>query len=165
MGDFSAAGTGGTSGLGTAPPMSGAEKLAVERTQAEAAQRRQQAAETTAALAATPVQTGPTQEEKRARSEHLKLQRALLVEKKNRERQESLSAYQQTHGATTAARLAEKACARGEVVKQGPSEAGRLLAAELAGSPQNVYVGAPDPGAAAVEMRKALTRQLKQTLC
>merc|ERR1712151_475344 len=85
--DFSVAGTGGTSGLGAAPPMSRAEKLAIERTQAEAAQRRQQAAEKTAALAATPVQTGPTQEEKRARSEHLKLQRALLVEKKNRERQ------------------------------------------------------------------------------
>merc|ERR1712217_788618 len=116
-------------------------------------------------MIAPPQKSGPTEDEKRARAEHLKRQRELLMEKKNRDRAEQLSTYQHTYGSTTAARVAERACARGEVVQQGPNDAGKLLAAELAGLAQNAAAGPiPDPEAAAVEMRKALTRQLKQTL-
>lgn len=164
--NFSSAGTGGTGGLGSAPPMSGVEKMALERTRADAALRREQAKDAAAQPAASMQRAGPTEEDKRARADHLKRQRELLMEKKNRDRHEQLTTHQQTYGSTTAARVAERACARGEVVLQPPSDAGKLLAAELAGLAQsNATVGAiPDPEAAAIEMRKALTRQLKQTL-
>lgn len=104
----------------------------------------------------------PTEEERRARAEHLKRQRELLIEKKQRDRENELNAYQQIHGPTPAARAAEKARMH---TANAADDAGKRLAAELSGQvapvPQNPL---PDPDAAAKEMRRMITRQLKQTL-
>jgi len=135
----------------------------LEQKRAEAAFQRDRAQRAMAANPAPPqgAPPQPTEEERRARAEHLKRQRELLVEKKNRERAKELSAYRQVHGPTPAARAAEKACQR----VQNPASDGRQLAAELSGQaappPQNPL---PDPDAAAKEMRQMITRQLKHTL-
>lgn len=118
----------------------------------------------------------PTAEQKQARAEHLKRQRDMLVQKKNRDRQAELSVFQQTHGPSAAARAAESACARAPAGIQeygGPSSpsgiAGRNLARELSGqaaveAASQAAAVEPDKEAKAAEMRRMLTRQLKQTL-
>lgn len=108
--------------------------------------------------------SGPSEEERRARADHLKRQREALIEKKNQERALELTAFQSQHGETAASQAAERACAQGP---DSPNEAGRRLAAELSG--QAAAEACVDSEAAAranqaIEMRRVLSRQLKQTL-
>lgn len=117
------------------------------------------AAEARAAVAAPPV---PTEEERRNRAEHLKQQRDLLLQKKNKEREQQLDNFKQSNGRTAAARVAEEALARPQVAP--PMDAGKRLAAELSGAAAAPPDPAPQKDAHAAEMRKMLTRQLKQTL-
>mmetsp|Transcript_100455 Transcript_100455/g.174331 ORF Transcript_100455/g.174331 Transcript_100455/m.174331 type:complete len:479 (-) Transcript_100455:80-1516(-) len=119
-----------------------------------------------APAAASTAPQQPTEEERRARAEHLKRQRELLVQKKNQEREAQLTTHQAIYGQTTAARVAERACAQPSPLQQAPvspDDAGRRLAAELSGVGTPVVAG-PTPETKAQEMRKVLTRQLKATL-
>merc|ERR1712190_399504 len=50
-----------------------------------------------------PVCALPTEEERRQRSEHLKKQRDLLIQKRNAEREQQLQAYKQSQSGKTAA--------------------------------------------------------------
>lgn len=104
----------------------------------------------------------PTEEERRNRAEHLKQQRDLLLQKKNKEREQQLDNFKQSNGRTAAARVAEEALARPQVAP--PMDAGKRLAAELSGAAAAPPDPAPQKDAHAAEMRKMLTRQLKQTL-
>lgn len=105
----------------------------------------------------------PTEEEKQARVEHLKRQRALLIEKKNRERENQLTSFQMTHGATNASQVAQRVIQDPQPgLQHVEPDQGRQLAAELSGlatKPTQL----PDPSSAAVEMRRMLTRQLKNS--
>eukprot|EP00929_Paragymnodinium_shiwhaense_P067053 TRINITY_DN33734_c0_g1_i1.p1 TRINITY_DN33734_c0_g1~~TRINITY_DN33734_c0_g1_i1.p1 ORF type:complete len:502 (+),score=163.75 TRINITY_DN33734_c0_g1_i1:168-1673(+) len=111
-----------------------------------------------------PVPAGPSEEERRARAEHLKRQRELLVKKKNREREDQLRTHEQLHGTSTASRVAERA------VKTPGISAGQMLAQELSGKapvPPPEAVEAEklaEKEAVAAEMRRTITRQLKQSL-
>jgi len=175
----------GDAGGGAAPPLappepviSDLEREALGRSRAEACRRgREQdslrdAPSSVATAPAPPQRQQPTEAERKARAEHLKRQRELLLEKKNKEREGQLSAYNQTRGPTAAGRAAERACASaglvgGEQLQSGSptNDAGRRLAAELGSQVSEVPAAhLPDPAAAAAEMRMALTRQLKQTL-
>lgn len=119
-------------------------------TSATTAQRSEEERTSRATSATT---ADPSEEERKARAEHLKRQRELLLAKKKRDRESQLSAYEQSHGSSTATRAAERACVN----------AGKRLAAELSGASAPA-AALPDPEAAAVQMRKTLARQLKQTL-
>lgn len=142
-----------------------AAEAAAQRERAEhavAASRRAAAAREAEARAAA-AKPQPTEEERSRRAEHLKRQRDALVEKKNRERQEQLSTFQQTSGPTAAARVAEGVLARQPIA--GPTDAGLRLTQELSGQ-----APPPDPGTeqaaqdtAATEMRKMLNKQLRAT--
>lgn len=135
--------------------------LDVERQRCEAILQRERTAKAVQAAAASsgapqPAVSSapgqPTEEERRQRTEHLKKQRELLVQKRNQERERQLAEFQtaQKQKASTPA---------------GQSEAGKRLAAELAGAPQPAPAAPlPDTAAAAVEMRKALAQQLRQSL-
>lgn len=119
-----------------------------------------------AAVQAAPANQGPSEEERRARAEHLKRQRELLVQKKNQERESQLQTHQAMYGATAASRVAERACAQPSPLVQqpaNPDDAGRRLAAELSGLGVAPVAG-PPADTKAQEMRKVLTRQLKATL-
>lgn len=172
---------------GAAPPLappepviSDLERQALGRSRAEACRRgREQDSlrdtpSSVATAPAPPQRQQPTEAERKARAEHLKRQRELLLEKKNKEREGQLSAYNQTRGPTAAGRAAERACASAGLAAVGgeqphpgspTNDAGRRLAAELSGQVSEAPPAhLPDPAAAAAEMRRALTRQLKQTL-
>lgn len=179
-----------------APMSNPADILALERKRTEAAVQKERASRAAAARAAPPAYTPaaytpelviaatqapcypapaeaslaaphqPTDEERRARAEHLKRQRELLVQKKNQEREAQLTNHQAIYGQTNAARVAERACAQPSPLQQAPlspDDAGRRLAAELSGVAAPVVTG-PTPETKAQEMRKVLTRQLKATL-
>eukprot|EP00933_Yihiella_yeosuensis_P028267 TRINITY_DN22088_c0_g1_i2.p1 TRINITY_DN22088_c0_g1~~TRINITY_DN22088_c0_g1_i2.p1 ORF type:complete len:417 (-),score=88.05 TRINITY_DN22088_c0_g1_i2:60-1214(-) len=146
-----------------------------ETQKAEAAAQQEQAmtkvtARQNAPAARDPGQ--PTEEERQARAEHLRNRRAALVEKKNREREAQLNAFQEVNGITASLKMAERACANaGHVLTEGgpgspQAEAGKNLLAELRGAQEPSAAGTPleDPEAAALEMRRAIAKQLKQTL-
>jgi len=110
-----------------------------------------------AAVSAPAAPLQPTDEEKQQRAEHLRRQRALLVEKKNRERENQLTNFQMQNGATNASNVAQRALQQAKPTL----EPGQTLAAELSGLVQPAPQ-LPNPAeAAAVEMRKMLTRQLR----
>mmetsp|Transcript_15701 Transcript_15701/g.36835 ORF Transcript_15701/g.36835 Transcript_15701/m.36835 type:complete len:385 (-) Transcript_15701:38-1192(-) len=109
----------------------------------------------------------PTEEERQARAEHLKRQRELLLDKKKREREGQLSSLSAQAAQSNAAKAAERACAITSRSGDNPramSEAGQRLAAELSGLAPEPSPMVPNPESTAVEMRKALAKQLKQTL-
>jgi len=112
-----------------------------------------------AAPAAAPLQ--PTEEEKMARKEHLKRQREALIEKKNMERQNQLASFQMQHGATNASVVAAAAIQQPQPSLQ--QDTGKLLAQELSGLASQPTAQLPNPEATAVEMRRMLTRQLRNS--
>lgn len=149
-----------------------------EQRKAEAALQQQQAelrvAEASAArknaeqrTAASPAAHGPTEEERAARAEHLKRQREALMEKKRREREAELASFRELNSDSATARAAERAC-HGQPPQSPQAEAGRRLAAELRGettsSEAEAAAAEEAQKAKALEMRRALSRQLKQTL-
>lgn len=99
----------------------------------------------------------PTEAERQARAEHLKRQRQLLVEKRNKERERQLVEFKSTQGSAPAAPLRQRA-----LDSAAAPSAGQLLAAELSAAAAPAPL--QDTASAAVEMRKALAAQLKQTL-
>ncbi|CAK0902229.1 unnamed protein product [Prorocentrum cordatum] len=102
--------------------------------------------------------SGPSEEERRQRAEHLRQQRDALIAKRNADREQKideLPARRGRHAADMTFATAEERRA-----------AGRRLIAEL--TPRAAAPGAarlPDAAAAADQMRRALTAQLRQTLC
>ncbi|CAK0902227.1 unnamed protein product [Prorocentrum cordatum] len=100
----------------------------------------------------------PRTEERRQRAEHLRQQRDALIAKRNADREQKideLPARRGRHAADMTFATAEERRA-----------AGRRLIAEL--TPRAAAPGAarlPDAAAAADQMRRALTAQLRQTLC
>eukprot|EP00927_Polykrikos_kofoidii_P060722 TRINITY_DN55644_c0_g1_i1.p1 TRINITY_DN55644_c0_g1~~TRINITY_DN55644_c0_g1_i1.p1 ORF type:complete len:503 (+),score=129.36 TRINITY_DN55644_c0_g1_i1:57-1511(+) len=178
-----------TPGVAKPAPLSEVDRWELEKKRSEATLRRARAPAPASAPRVSvptpePVQPGvapqplpsaapppnvPTEDEKRARAEHLKKQRELLIEKRNRERATSLAAHQQSMGSTLASRAAERACAQ---VPRGLSDAddGRRLAAELSGQPPPVSqeeaeaAAVAQTEAAAAAMRRTITQQLKQSL-
>lgn len=108
----------------------------------------------------------PSNEEKHARTEHLKRQRALLLERKNAERENQLTNFQMQHGATNASQVAQRAVQQPQPgMQESEPDAGKRLAQELSGLANSTPTQLPDPSAAAVEMRRMLTRQLKASFC
>mmetsp|Transcript_16248 Transcript_16248/g.37453 ORF Transcript_16248/g.37453 Transcript_16248/m.37453 type:complete len:371 (+) Transcript_16248:75-1187(+) len=105
----------------------------------------------------------PTEEERQARAEHLKRQRELLLEKKKKEREGQLSGVAPSNAAIAAGKACEITSRSGDNPR-GYSEAGQKLAAELGGLAPEPSPMVPNPESTAVEMRKALAKQLKQTL-
>lgn len=179
-----------TPGVANSTPLTDVDRWELEKKRSEATLRRARApapaasAPRVSASTAQPVQPCvaphplpsaapspkvPTEDEKRARAEHLKKQRELLIEKRNRERATSLAAHQQTTGSTLASRVAERACAQ---VPRGLSDVddGRRLAAELSGQAPPVSQEEAEAAAvaqteeAAAAMRRTITQQLKQSL-
>mmetsp|Transcript_83067 Transcript_83067/g.164771 ORF Transcript_83067/g.164771 Transcript_83067/m.164771 type:complete len:401 (+) Transcript_83067:47-1249(+) len=106
----------------------------------------------------------PSAEERQLRAEHLKRQRELLVARKRQEREGQLSEYGQTHGNTAGVRAAEKACQETVTMGAQDPDRGKRLAAELAGNTAPPQSTLPDPEEAAIQMRKTIVRQLKQSL-
>eukprot|EP00930_Biecheleria_cincta_P007244 TRINITY_DN10843_c0_g1_i2.p1 TRINITY_DN10843_c0_g1~~TRINITY_DN10843_c0_g1_i2.p1 ORF type:complete len:468 (-),score=152.74 TRINITY_DN10843_c0_g1_i2:139-1413(-) len=153
------------------------DPCAAEQRKAEAALQQQQAelrvAEASAArknaeqrTASAHAGQGPTEEERAARAEHLKRQREALMEKKRREREAELASFRELNSDSASARAAERAC-HGQPPQSPQADAGRRLAAELRGevSSQAEATSAEEAQKAkALEMRRALSRQLKQTL-
>jgi hypothetical protein len=113
---------------------------------------------------AAPLQ--PSEQEKLARAEHLKRQRTALIEKKNRERESQLAMFQvNSGGPTKAALVAERALQQPPQPSPQEPDAGKRLAEELSGLAR-AQPGAPqiaNPDTAAAEMRRMLTRQLKNS--
>lgn len=114
----------------------------------------------------------PTAEQKEARAEKLRRQRDLLVAKKNRDRQAEIAQFEQLNGPSAAARAAEAACARAPASIQDlrgqpdGRELARVLSGDVAAEEAAAAESAqPSQEDKAVEMRRMLTRQLKQTLC
>lgn len=148
------------------------DPCAAEQRKAEAALQQQQAelrvADSSAARKNVGQRTtGPSDEERAARAEHLKRQREALMEKKRREREAELASFRELNSDSASARAAERAC-HGQAPQSPQAEAGRRLAAELRGEvpPSEAEASAADEAqkAKALEMRRALSRQLKQTL-
>lgn len=106
----------------------------------------------------------PSAEERQKRAEHLKRQRELIIAKKRQEREGQLSEYGETHGNTTGVQAAAKACQETVPIGTQDSNRGKLLAAELSGSTEPPAATLPDPEEAAIQMRKTIVRQLKQSL-
>eukprot|EP00444_Apocalathium_aciculiferum_P002233 CAMPEP_0183399600 /NCGR_PEP_ID=MMETSP0370-20130417/12038_1 /TAXON_ID=268820 /ORGANISM="Peridinium aciculiferum, Strain PAER-2" /LENGTH=434 /DNA_ID=CAMNT_0025580771 /DNA_START=74 /DNA_END=1375 /DNA_ORIENTATION=- len=128
--------------------------------QRERAQRAMEASRQTLAARAAAVPAGPSEEERKARAEHLKRQRDALAAKKKQQHHQELSAHTQTVGPTLAASVAERAMTRQE------EHRGRRLAAELAGQvpePAPVSPVAAGQDDKAAEMRRILTSQLRAT--
>jgi len=152
----------------TAPPE---EDGFAELRRQEAAEQQEAAQQKIAAAAAASAARSqqpsdpskPTEEQRQARAEHLKRQREMLMEKKKREREAELNAYKEVAGSTAAVRAAERASA-GQQPQSPQSEAGKRLAAELSGAGAEAPAPMENPEAAALEMRRALSRQLKQSL-
>merc|ERR1712107_4811 len=102
--------------------------------------------------------------------EHLRGQRELLLEKKNREREAQLNMCQQTGQAVDQAKLAgQLATERAAGLRPaGACDAGMRLVREPSGQVatggEEVVAQAVDAEAAAAAMRQTITRQLKQTL-
>lgn len=154
------------------------DPYAAQQRKAEAALQQQQAelrvAEASAArknveqrATAASAAEGPSEAERAARKEHLKRQREALMEKKRREREAELASFRELNSDSAAARAAERAC-HGQPPQSPQAEAGKRLAAELRGeafSPEAEATAAEEAQKAkALEMRRALSRQLKQTL-
>lgn len=117
------------------------------------------------ATSASGASLQPSAEEKAARAEHLKRQRELLIQKKNAERESQLAAFQMQNGATGAAQVAQRAIQQQPGQQATDSDAGKRLAAELSALAGGAPTPLPDPSAAAVEMRRMLTKQLKNSFC
>lgn len=159
-------------------PLSASERFALEKKRTEVALNRANrmpaaaSAPARSAAAAAPApelaapappvpfaRAGPTEEERKARAEHLKRQRELLIEKKNREREQQMIATS-GQAAANAARMAGRAAAERAAGRPVSNDLGRQLAAELSGKAD---AGA-DSEAAAALARQTITRQLRQTL-
>mmetsp|Transcript_89730 Transcript_89730/g.187443 ORF Transcript_89730/g.187443 Transcript_89730/m.187443 type:complete len:369 (+) Transcript_89730:70-1176(+) len=119
--------------------------------QRDRASEKMQAARATAAVRAA---NGPSEEERRARAEHLKRQRDALVAKKKAEREQVLEAHRSSSGTGTASDVVST------VMKD---DRGKMLAAELAGQ---APVAPKEPSAEekAVAMRRALAEQLRASM-
>lgn len=127
--------------------------------QRERAQRAMEASRQTAAVCTAKAAQGPTEEERRARAEHLKRQRDALLVRKQQERESQLQQHKAVVGMTPAAETAERAMARQE------EHRGKRLAAELGGqvpNPVPALSGNQDSERGA-EMRRALAAQLRAT--
>eukprot|EP00930_Biecheleria_cincta_P002778 TRINITY_DN103777_c0_g1_i1.p1 TRINITY_DN103777_c0_g1~~TRINITY_DN103777_c0_g1_i1.p1 ORF type:complete len:484 (+),score=128.44 TRINITY_DN103777_c0_g1_i1:56-1507(+) len=103
----------------------------------------------------------PSEAERKERAEHLRRQRQLLVEKRNKERQRQMGEYARSRvgtpaGPTRPARRVDGAFG-GSAAGAGPS-----LVAELTQPSSSAPM--TDTAAAATQMRQALAAQLKQTL-
>jgi hypothetical protein len=136
-----------------------------DQSRSDAAQRRERAeqaieASSSSAAAAAPAQGAhqqPTEEERRLRAEHLKRQRALLMQKRKEERSQQLQAF---HASRSAAGV-DSALSSQTPGSGGPGD--NVWRG-------NLVNGAGDPNAAvekvesAQAMRQALTLQLRQSL-
>lgn len=112
-----------------------------------------------APVVAAPSVAGPTDEERRQRAEHLRKQRDLLIQKRQRDRDQQLSNFHQVRTEGPHANVLDQALSSAE-----KAAASRRLVAEL--SPGAVIANTPehaDP-LQADRMRQALTLQLRQTL-
>merc|ERR1719271_935937 len=99
--------------------------------------------------------SGPTDEERLRRAEHLKRQRALLMEKRKTEREQQLQAFHAANGTNRAS------IDRFVAASTSMNQAG-IPGAAL--PPQLVQPNGSDHAEAAQHMRRALTLQLRQTL-
>eukprot|EP00931_Biecheleriopsis_adriatica_P045476 TRINITY_DN26049_c0_g1_i1.p1 TRINITY_DN26049_c0_g1~~TRINITY_DN26049_c0_g1_i1.p1 ORF type:complete len:415 (-),score=120.33 TRINITY_DN26049_c0_g1_i1:101-1345(-) len=152
------------------PPPPPEDPYAAEQRRADAAHQQERAERAVAEASAARQeaehrrgnQQGPTQEERAARAEHLRRQREALMEKKKRQREIEIAQFQDMNGQSAATKAAERVCAG--LQPSSPSEAGKRLADELRGLPEAPAAPQENPQAAAVEMRRALTAQLKQSL-
>ncbi|CAE7536358.1 COG0212 [Symbiodinium necroappetens] len=154
-------------GIGASPITQEEDPYAEERRRLDAAEQQERAQNAVAQASAARRQAElnrnpqqPSEEERRARAEHLRQRREALMEKKRRERESELSRFTELNGHSTAARAAERACAGQPAL---PEDAGKKLADELRGSVEPDGPQA-NPEEAAIAMRRALTAQLKQTL-
>lgn len=154
-------------GIGASPVTQEEDPYAEERRRLDAAEQQERAQNAVAQASAARRQAElnrnpqqPSEEERRARAEHLRQRREALMEKKRRERESELSRFTELNGHSTAARAAERACAGQPAL---PEDAGRKLADELRGSVEPDGPQA-NPEEAAIATRRALTAQLKQTL-
>lgn len=100
--------------------------------------------------------SGPTEEERQKRAEHLKRQRDRLIQKRNEDRDRAVATYQQTRPVNSSGIDAS-------VIRENRAPQNKRMVAELTGTAQAA------PAAQAVQpapelMRQALTRQLRQTL-
>eukprot|EP00928_Gymnodinium_smaydae_P078218 TRINITY_DN6197_c0_g2_i1.p1 TRINITY_DN6197_c0_g2~~TRINITY_DN6197_c0_g2_i1.p1 ORF type:complete len:544 (-),score=195.32 TRINITY_DN6197_c0_g2_i1:85-1716(-) len=171
-------------------PLSDAEKLALEKRRTEAAPQRAnrtpgaaaaQPAPTPAAAAPAPAPEPPmpsapapaaaprvTEEERKARAEHLKRQREILLEKKRQEREEQLATCDRPAKAAVVRAAGQAAAERAAGGSGGAAQdAGRRLAMELSGQTAVTEDSAKklaESEAAAAEMRRTITLQLKQSL-
>mmetsp|Transcript_81900 Transcript_81900/g.244204 ORF Transcript_81900/g.244204 Transcript_81900/m.244204 type:complete len:464 (+) Transcript_81900:130-1521(+) len=132
-------------------------RQAVEQRLSEVTLQRERAQRAMAmpASSSTAARPEPSEDERKARAEHLRRQRELLVAKRNQVRERKLQEFQQSRRGADAA--------LGSSAQAVPGDAGKRLVAELAPS------GAPatpiqDASSAAVQMRQALTVQLRETL-
>lgn len=143
-----------------------AEQVSVAPASTSAEARRQMAqqvaAQNAAAQGTSPVtRTGPSEEERRERAEHLRRNREGLKQKRALDRERQLEQFQQAktaqaqaHGIDSTAHFAEEKIA-----------AGRRLVAELTPGAVVVPTGTQQPDNAAAErMRQALTAQLRTSL-
>mmetsp|Transcript_54512 Transcript_54512/g.129990 ORF Transcript_54512/g.129990 Transcript_54512/m.129990 type:complete len:517 (+) Transcript_54512:99-1649(+) len=110
-----------------------------------------------ARLAAAESSVGPTDEERRARADHLRRQRDRLLEKRRQDREKQLAQCQNMGRGTHVAAAVDKALA----ASGDRRNAGRNVVSELTGAPG--YLPAASGGSADM-MRQALTLQLRQTL-
>jgi len=153
------------------PSALSAEAQAAEAVQAaeaaEAARQRERAQhamevarQQAAAKAAAEAQL-PSQDERRARAEHLKRQRDMLVEKKKREREAQLNAHEESARAVAAPPSKAVEVAR---AWQDKTDRAKQLRDELSGqAPEPAPVSPVAQDTAAAEMRRMLIRQLKTT--
>lgn len=101
----------------------------------------------------------PTEEERRQRAEHLRRQRELLIEKKNKDRRSQLEMHRPS--SRPAAAAAADAAMLSSTLKKAT---GHGLASELTQNGAQSAALPADTACAAQQMRQALTLQLRQTL-
>lgn len=106
--------------------------------------------------------TGPTDEERRQRAEHLKQQRDRLRMMRQREREQQMENFQRSRGGTATASGVDRASAQAASAAEGR----RLVVAFSPGAVVASPTAPPLPNApmAAERMRQAMTLQLRQTL-
>mmetsp|Transcript_6005 Transcript_6005/g.14350 ORF Transcript_6005/g.14350 Transcript_6005/m.14350 type:complete len:524 (+) Transcript_6005:107-1678(+) len=102
---------------------------------------------------------GPTEDEKRARAEHLKRQRDRLLEKRRQEREKQLAQCETMGRGTHIAAAVDKALA----ASGDHRHVGRAVVTELTANNLPSGLAQAQAGSAEV-MRQALTQQLRQTL-
>jgi len=112
-----------------------------------------------ARMAAAADPNGPTEDEKRARAEHLRRQRDRLLEKRRLEREKQLAQCETMGRGTHIAAAVDKALA----ASGDHRHAGRAVVTELTSNGLPSGLAQAQAGSAEA-MRQALTQQLRQTL-